>query len=127
MTLPYKIGILTGAVSAAVSLPLVFHLDTCFWFNELYVTTDVPVSSDLDTMLEVGSWAWNWMEPPLGTVSFVLLALQFSRAQMMNIGIKPYTGFMVRRRVENLQAEFPKYDPAVLEDFAKEHSPLKGD
>ena len=32
--------------------------------------------------LEVGSWSWNWMEPPLGQLSFFLLCLQYSRAQV---------------------------------------------
>ncbi len=35
-------------------------------FNEAFVTTDVPEAKDLETPLEVGGWAWNWMEPPLG-------------------------------------------------------------
>jgi hypothetical protein len=26
--------------------------------------SDVPEAKDLETALEVGSWAWNWMEPP---------------------------------------------------------------
>lgn len=41
--------------------------------------------------LEVGSWSWNWMEPPLGTISFFLLCMQFAREQRVNIGIKPFT------------------------------------
>ena len=32
------------------------------------------------------------MEPPLGQLSFFLLCLQFSRAQMANIGARPFTG-----------------------------------
>ena len=30
----------------------------------------------------VGEWTWGWMEPMLGTLSFILLAFQFSRSQM---------------------------------------------
>jgi hypothetical protein len=48
------------------SIPLIFHLDTVMAFNEAFVTTDVPEAKDLETPLEVGGWAWNWMEPPLG-------------------------------------------------------------
>lgn len=28
----------------------------------------MPEAKDLETPLEVGSFAWNWMEPPLGQV-----------------------------------------------------------
>jgi hypothetical protein len=77
--LPYQLGIAAGVMAAIGSIPLVFDLHTTLWFNELYVTTEVPGNEDLETPLEVGSWAWNWMEPPLGTLSFALLCLQFSR------------------------------------------------
>ena len=30
------------------------------------MTTDIPEPRDLETWLEVGSWTWGWMEPPLG-------------------------------------------------------------
>ena len=58
---------------------MVFDEKLALWFNEAYVTMEIPPQSDLDTWLEVGSWTWGWMEPPLGTISFVLLALQVRR------------------------------------------------
>jgi hypothetical protein len=76
---PYFVGIGFGMIGAIGSLPMVFNLNTALWFNEDYVTTDIPEPRDLETMLEVGSWTWNWMEPPLGTLSFALLCLQFAR------------------------------------------------
>jgi hypothetical protein len=51
------------------------------------VCADVPEAKDLETWLEVGGFAWNWMEPPLGTISFVLLCMQFARSQLQNLGI----------------------------------------
>ena len=77
--IPYFIGIGGGMIAAFGSLPMVFDLHTAMWFNEIYVTTDVPEQRDLETMLEVGSWTWNWMEPPLGALSFSLLCLQYAR------------------------------------------------
>ena len=77
--LPYQIGFGLAGTAAFCSIPLVFDLNTAIWFNENYVTTDVPPPEDLETWLEVGSWTWNWMEPPLGQISFFLLCLQFSR------------------------------------------------
>ena len=66
----------SALLGAFASIPLCFHFQTALWFNEHYVTTEVPPKEDLETILEVGSWTWNWMEPPLGQVSFFLLALQ---------------------------------------------------
>ena len=91
--MPYHLGIGTAYVTAWVSIPAVFSLQFAKAFNEVAVTTDVPNKSDLDTMLEVGIWTWNWMEPPLGTISFVLLCLQFARDQKENIGYKPWTTY----------------------------------
>lgn len=76
ITLPYKIGVVTAVTAGIVSLPMCFDINTVMWFNEVYVTSDVPEAKDLETPLEVGSWAWNWMEPPLGQVSFFLLCMQ---------------------------------------------------
>eukprot|EP01052_Picozoa_sp_SAG31_P028159 SAG31_NODE_2694_length_5235_cov_3.558995_4_plen_101_part_00 len=97
------------------------------WFNENYVTSDVPPDSDLETMWEVGTWTWNWMEPPLGEISFVLLALQFVRAQMQNIGWRPYTAYMVERRAIRLCKRYSKYSRRVVHDFAINDIGLKVD
>ena len=52
LTVPYKVGIAGGLISAAVTIPLCFDLNTALWFNECYVTTDVPEGKDLETWLE---------------------------------------------------------------------------
>jgi len=77
-TLPYKIGIFSAVFAGFASFPMIFEINTVMWFNELYVTTEVPEAKDLETPLEVGGWAWNWMEPPLGQISFFLLCMQVS-------------------------------------------------
>lgn len=59
------------------------------------------------------------MEPAIGTVSFVLLALQFSRAQMQNLGINPYTKRIKQWRAERLASAFPKYDTAIVMAYSK--------
>ncbi len=61
------------------------------------VCVDVPEAKDLETWLEVGGFAWNWMEPPLGTISFVLLCMQFARSQLQNLGIFIYLSMYVCR------------------------------
>ena len=118
LTLPYKIGILSALGVGVVSLPLIYHLDTVLWFNEAYVTSDVPDDKDLETPLEISSWSWNWMEPSLGTASFVLLCLQYARAQLQNLSAKPYTQMMIHRRALRVCSEFPRYEPGVIEDFS---------
>ena len=118
LTLPYKLGIAGGFAVAAATIPLCFSLDTALWFNEAFVTTDVPEDADLETWLEVGSWTWNWMEPPLGQASFFLLCLQYMRAQMQNVGFKPYTDSVKSYRANSLINAFPQYNRSIVEDFS---------
>jgi hypothetical protein len=88
-------------------------------FNEAFVTTDVPEPEDLETVLEVGSWSWNWMEPVMGQVSFFLLCLQFSRAQIEKLGFRPYTEKIKSIRAKRLAEAFPQYDSGVLMGYSK--------
>jgi hypothetical protein len=124
-TLPYKLGIATSIILGVGSIPMIFDLNTVLWFNEAFVTSDVPEDKDLETPLEVGSWAWNWMEPPLGQMSFFLLFMQFARAQLQNLGAKPYTEWFLKKRAERLCAEFPDYCSHIVESFS-EGDPLSG-
>jgi hypothetical protein len=118
LALPYQIGIAASLTAGLASIPLVFHLPTAEWFNLYYVTTDVPETKDLETALEVGAWTWNWMEPALGQVSFLLLCLQFSRAQIGNLGVKPYTGKVKEWRANRLAEAYPQYDERVIKNFS---------
>ena len=79
MAFPFQISILLLATSACLSIPMVFHLPTVEYFNEHFVTADHPQPKELETALEVGSWSWQWMEPVLGTSTFVLLCMQYMR------------------------------------------------
>jgi hypothetical protein len=114
---PYFFGIAFGFVSAWGSIPMVFDLNTALWFNELYVTTEIPPDEDLETWLEVGAWSWNWMEPWTGTISFQLLALQFMRLQMLNVGYRPYTGWVIGARQRRLTQMYPEYAGRELEQY----------
>jgi len=101
---------------------MVFHKDTVTYFNHHHVTTDVPEPADMETVYEIGAWAWNWMEPALGTASFTLLAFQFMRAQMQNMDLKPYTGMVKSFKAKRLAAAFPEYDQNIVKDFARTSS-----
>lgn len=119
LALPFQIGIVSAVTIGCLSLPLVFHYGIAHWFNDHFVTTDVPEPKDLETMWEVGSWTWNWMEPPLGTLSFFLLTFQFARSQLDNLGIKPYTQKVKQWRAERLAEKFPQYDINVVMAYSK--------
>jgi len=127
VTLPYKVGIASGLVFGIGCIPMVFSMSFASWFNKYFVTTEVPEAVDLQTILEVGSWTWNWMEPPLGTASFVLLALQFIRAQMLNMNLTPYTCWVQNYRASRLAQKYPQYNKDVILDFARTASlkPMK--
>lgn len=117
-TLPYKIGISVGVVSAFGCYPMIFHVGCAKWFNRNFVTMEVPVKEDIETWLEVGAWTWNWMEPVLGTVSFTLLALQLVRNQMLNMDIAPYTTALRKYRAKRLVKLYPSYNSDIVSDYA---------
>ena len=119
VALPYQIGVFTASVAALAALPLVFHLPTVEMFNELAVTTEVPPQTDLEYPLEVAIWSWNWMEPPLGSASFILLCMQYIRGQMVNLGMKPYTSWIKSYRGKRLADEFPQYDRKILRSYSE--------
>jgi hypothetical protein len=59
-SIPYKVGIALALTSSIASFPLIFDHDAVTWFNETFVTADIPETKDLETWLEVGGWSWNW-------------------------------------------------------------------
>jgi len=116
--LPYRVALFSATFGGAASFPLCFHYPTVHWFNDRFVTADVPEAKDLETWLEVGSWAWNWMEPPLGQLSFFILCCQVARNQFSNLGITPYTSYLKNARAARLCQSFSKYNARVVSDFA---------
>lgn len=119
VSLPYRIGIWSAIVTGIGSIPMVFHAGTAKWFNETFVHQDVPPPEDLETIYQVGQWTWGWMEPVLGTASFVLLAMQLMRAQMRKMQLKPYTEYILSKRADHLALQFPMYRRDFVRDFAK--------
>jgi len=61
---------------------------------------------------------WSWMEPALGTASFTLLAMQLMRAQMLNMGYKPYTAMMQSIRGNRLADIYSQYDKDLILAFS---------
>lgn len=118
LALPNKAGVIAAVSGAFLSFPMCFHQSTVEWFNEQFVTADVPEPKDLETWLEVGSWAWNWMEPVMGQLSFVLLCLAFARSQFQTLGITPFSAKIKEERANILVKKFPLYDEKILSDFS---------
>ena len=116
---PYQLGIFSALLGGWFSLPLVFHFGSASKFNDLFVTAEPPEHGEADTWLEVGSWSWNWMEPPLGTISFFLLCMQFAREQRERIGVKHFTEKIRERQGDDLVAAFPQYDAAIVRAYAE--------
>lgn len=112
--LPFQLSIVAVFSAGVISIPLVFHLPTVEYFNEHFVTAEHPPPKELETSLEVGSWAWNWMEPVLGTSTFILLCLQYMRVHLSHLGIKPYTDRLKSLRGRRLAKEFPNYNKDLL-------------
>eukprot|EP00667_Euglena_gracilis_P016871 EG_transcript_17692 len=122
MHMPHQLGVFLGVAGALVSIPLVFHKPTCVWFNQNIGKHDIPEEGldGIETIWEVGSWSWEWMEPIMGTLSFLLLGLQFARANLQNMQIKPYTATMQHVRASRLAKLYPQYDAEIVRAFAKQ-------
>jgi len=123
LRLPYSLGAGVSLGAAVLAMPLCFSTTMAFWFNENFVTADIPPPEDLQTILETGSWTWNWMEPPLGAISFFLLCLQFARTQTGHMwkgaGAQgPYNAYLKRRRYDMLAKKYPQYSPAILKEYS---------
>lgn len=119
--LPYRIGLFAG-LTTLVSIPLVFHRGWVVWFAENvvnYPPEDIPKPEELETFWLVGRFSWEWMEPMIGTLSFVLLGFQFTRNQMLHLGLTPYADFLVKWRAKRLVRRYPQYDRNIVMDFAK--------
>lgn len=117
--LPYWAGLTTVGAFGFAAVPLVYSKTVALWFNNAYVTTDVPPPDDLGTFLEVGAWTWNWMEPWTGTFAFVILCANYSKTFIKKLGLKPYSQMMQSRRINLVSKEFPQYDPLAVEGFVK--------
>lgn len=111
-------GLFGSSFCLAACIPMVFSRRVALMFNEHFVTTEVPEAADLETFYEVGAWTWNWMEPILGTGSFMILCLQLARSQMVNMDYKPWTENIRRMRAARLIKLYPQYTEEILYDFA---------
>jgi len=118
LQLPYSVGTGTALLCGFIAVPMVFDWEIAVWFNQHYVTMDLPAPQDRETMLEVGAWTWNYMEPVIGTASFVLLALEVARTRMLNAGFRPYTFLVRETRAERVSKAYPRYEARLIIDYS---------
>lgn len=127
-TLPYRLGIAMALVGGIVSIFLVFSKPFAEWYAYNIVGEGLPDGvkdiSELTTN-QVGLWTWSWMEPMIGTASFVLLCCQFMRAQACKMKMYTYGDHLLRWRAKRLVNRFPQYDKSMMRAWAQ-HMPMCG-
>lgn len=121
-TMPYRVGIALCLAGVFGSCLLVFSKSVALPYAKEIAGEDLPEGvEDIADMTynQVGSWTWTWMEPMIGTASFVLLCLQFGRAQSSKMKMYPYTEAMLRWRSARVSKRFPQYDGAIIRAWAQ--------
>jgi len=127
-TLPYRVGITAAFLGGIGSAVFVFCPGPAEWYGVNVAGEELPEGvKDIDEMTinQVGTWTWSWMEPMIGTASFVLLCAQFIRAQATKMNMKTYGDRVLQWRGNRLAKAFPEYDSSMVRAWAK-HLPKVG-
>jgi len=127
LALPYRIGIGCAIVLGCAGCTMVFYKPIALWYGLSIAMEDLPQgveSIDDLTTNQVGTWTWSWMEPMLGTASFLLLCCQFSRAQAKNMQMKPFTEMVGSWRATRLANAYGAYDRSIVRAWGK-HMPQR--
>jgi len=127
-TMPYRIGITAAFLGGLASIALVFWSPVAVWYGLDVAGEELPDGvKDIDelTVNQVGTWTWSWMEPMIGTASFVLLCCQFIRGQAVKMNMRSYSEQLLHWRADRLCKAFPGYDQSMLRAWAK-HMPQCG-
>lgn len=125
---PYRLGMAGALVAAVAATLLVFCKPFALAYGTQVAGEDLPDGVEIiDQMTtnQVGTWTWSWMEPMIGTASFVLLCCQFTRAQVLKINMKPYGEYILQWRADRLANKFSQYDRSMVRAWAK-HMPRVG-
>eukprot|EP00931_Biecheleriopsis_adriatica_P049679 TRINITY_DN28741_c0_g1_i1.p1 TRINITY_DN28741_c0_g1~~TRINITY_DN28741_c0_g1_i1.p1 ORF type:complete len:318 (+),score=57.82 TRINITY_DN28741_c0_g1_i1:115-1068(+) len=125
-TLPYRVAIFAAVIAACTGTAMVFYGPVAELYGTNVAKEELPDSfkevSEMTTN-QIGTWTWSWMEPMIGTASFVILCSQVARAQMWKLNMRPYTEQMLRARADRLAGQFPQYDRGIVRAWAK-HLPM---
>lgn len=125
-TMLYRIGLFGATIGGVLGSAMVFYRPVAEFYGMNVAGEELPEGvkdiSDM-TINQVGAWTWNWMEPMIGTASFVILCSQFGRAQMWKLNMRPYTEAMLRLKANRLARQYPQYDTGIVRAWAK-HLPM---
>ena len=144
--LPFQLGLAATTMAAVGSIFLVFDFELAQKFADAVHASydDVPeaiattwgwspggwIPGNFPKLKpswpDTGAWTWTWMEPMIGTASFVILCMQMGRNQMKKLVIKPYTDMLQSRRANALAREYPQYTRSIVKDFGRSQ-PFRGD
>lgn len=126
-SMPYRIGVTAAFVGGVLGSLMVFYKPVALWYGENIAGEELPEGvKDISEMTtnQVGTWTWSWMEPMIGTASFVLLCCQFTRAQVMKMNMKTYAEHLLTWRANRLAKQFPEYDGSMVRAWAKHIPPV---
>lgn len=121
-TMPYRIGITASFFFGIGSFLFVFYHPVAHWYGTKIAGEDLPDGKEdiYDmTMNQVGTWTWGWMEPMIGTATFVLLCAQFMKANIIKLNMKSWMELVETKKSDLLADKFPRYDRSIVRTWAK--------
>jgi len=121
---PIEIGGGLAGLAGIVAVPLVFNLEAAVWFSDTVGATHDGVP-EIRSWANTGTWTWAWMEPMIGTASFVILCMQLGRSQFKKLAFKPFTDMIRSKRANRLAKLYPMYTRSIVKDFGRSQ-PLRG-
>merc|ERR1719440_537813 len=116
-TMPYRVGITVATFMGIASVFLVFEPNTAHWYGINIAGEDLPEDKeDVHDMTinQVGTWTWGWMEPMIGTATFVLLCAQFMKANIIKLNMKSWMELVETKKSDLLADKFPRYDRSIV-------------
>jgi len=120
---PYYVGIAVALFASVVSTALVFHPTVVELYASKVAGEDLPEGVEhvnAMTLNQVGAWSWTWVEPMIGMASFVLLCMQFARAQAGRVNLRCYKQLISGWRVHGTIRAFSRYNENVVGAWAKQ-------
>jgi hypothetical protein len=119
--LPFMLGVTGSMLLGVLSTLFVFVKPTALWYGRCVANEDLPESVEIDDMtnFQVGTWTWAWMEPMIGTASFVLICCQFIRISCKPLNMKTYMDLVLSYRAHRIAVKFPKYDRSMVRAYSK--------
>mmetsp|Transcript_17220 Transcript_17220/g.22392 ORF Transcript_17220/g.22392 Transcript_17220/m.22392 type:complete len:269 (-) Transcript_17220:328-1134(-) len=119
LLLPMYAGLWSCGIAAVTCVPLVFdHTIAEAFANFVGAEREHELSANA-SIATVGEWSWDWMEPLIGTASFVILCLQLGRSAALSLALRPYYELVCSFRANSLADKYPQYTRSIVKDFGR--------